>query len=344
MLPLALLPQRLHHPLGKPLTHPPKQPPVVAQPDRHRALEAQHPLPPRNLRQPVLDQERGALNADGTVYVGMDAVVTLEASREMAGVTGEPGADAFRQYRTNNTVSASVGTICIDGGDFNAAISDALNAAIANYNAEGLSFTMVRNDAPGAGCDAVITGNQQGGSGGSAGFPSGGFPYDTINIGTGIANYGQDVLTHVITHELGHCVGFRHTNYFDRSISCGGSYSNEGSAGVGAVHIPGTPTGAQLNGSVMNSCYNLDSTGNWTNSDQTALAEMYGGGGGGGGGGDGGGGPVCGDGVCDGGETCGSCEADCGACPVCEPKGASCSSDGDCCSNRCRGGGSKTCK
>jgi len=298
----------------------------------------------KNLEDAGFPEEEIGVLEDGTVYVGMDAVVTLEASRELAGMTGEPGepgADAFRQYRTNNTVSASIGTICIDGGAFNGAISDALNASIANYNAEGLSFTMVRNDSPGAGCDAVITGNQQGGSGGSAGFPSGGLPYDTINIGTGIANYGQAVLTHVITHELGHCVGFRHTDYFNRSISCGGSPSDEGSGGIGAVHIPGTPTGAQLNGSVMNSCYNLDSTGSWTNSDQTALAEMYGGGGGGG---DGGGGPVCGDGVCEGGETCGSCEDDCGACPVCEPKGASCSSDAECCSNRCRGGGSKTCK
>lgn len=283
------------------------------------------------------EHEIGVL-ADGTVYVGQDAVVSLEASREMAGVAGDDD-DAFRQYRTTNLVDASIATICVDGSDFNQALSDALDASIANFNGENLSFTMVRDDSPGAGCDAVITGNQVGGTGGSAGFPAGGLPYDTINIGSGIANYGQAVLTHVTTHELGHCVGFRHTDYFNRSISCGGSPTNEGDAGVGAIHIPGTPTGAVENGSVMNSCYNLGSTGQWTSSDQDALAALYGGGGGDGGG------PVCGDGSCNGGETCGSCEADCGPCLTCAPKGASCTSNADCCGNKCRGkNGNKSCK
>lgn len=292
-----------------------------------------------NLKQAGFPDHEIQILQDGTVYVGMDAVVSLEASREMIGIEGEPGASAFRQYRTTNMVSSSVGTICIDGSNFNQDLSDALNAAIANFNGQNLSFAMVRDDSPGAGCDATITGNQQGGSGGSAGFPSGGLPYDTINIGTGIASYGQAVLTHVITHELGHCVGFRHTDYFNRSISCGGSPTNEGDAGVGAIHIPGTPTGAVLNGSVMNSCYNTGSTGTWTSSDEDALAEMYGGGGGDGGG------PVCGDGTCDGGETCGSCETDCGVCPTCSPKGDSCSSDSDCCSNKCKGpSGNRSCK
>lgn len=40
---------------------------------------------------------------------------------------------------------------------------------------------------------------------------------------------------------MGHCIGFRHTDYMNRSYSCRGSAVNEGSAGVGAVYIPGTP-------------------------------------------------------------------------------------------------------
>lgn len=294
-----------------------------------------------NLKQAGFPDREIRVLEDGTVYVGMDAVVSLQASREMAGVAGS-GPDVFRQYRTNNLVSSTVGTVCINGSDFNQDLSDGLDAAIANFNGEDLSFTMIRDDnvfSAGGGCDALIMGNQQGGTGGSAGFPSGGLPYDTINIGSGIASYGLDVLTHVITHELGHCVGFRHTDYFDRSISCGGSAVDEGAGGIGAVHIPGTPTGAVLNGSVMNSCYNLGSTGVWTSGDEAALAELYGGGGGDGGG------PVCGDDVCDPGEDCSSCEADCGACPVCAPKGTSCVDDGECCSNKCKGkSGNKSCK
>ncbi len=286
------------------------------------------------------EHEIGIL-ADGTVFVGMDAVVSLEASRELAGIVGEPGTNDFRQYRTTNLVDASIGNICVDGSDFESTqnLSIGLDNAIANYNGQNLSFVMTRTSGNNAGCDAVIIADRVGGGGGSAGFPSGGLPYWEINIGNTIASYGVAVATHVITHELGHCVGFRHTDYFNRSISCGGQASNEGSGGVGAIHIPGTPTGAVEDGSVMNSCFHLGSTGVWTSSDEDALAALYGGGGGGGGGG-----PVCGDGSCSGGESCGSCESDCGACPACAPKGASCTSDSDCCGNKCKGGGSKTCK
>ena len=58
------------------------------------------------------------------------------------------------------------------------------------------------------------------------------------------------------------------------SISCG-SGGNEGTAGVGANLIPGTPSTAVLNGSVYNSCYNSGSTGVFTSSDITALNYLY---------------------------------------------------------------------
>ena len=86
------------------------------------------------------------------------------------------------------------------------------------------------------------------GAGGSAGFPSGGKPYGTINIGTGLQSYSVDVNEHVITHELGHAIGFRHSDYYNRSISCGGGGHNEGTAGVGAILIPGTPSTATVGG------------------------------------------------------------------------------------------------
>ncbi|HAS41831.1 MAG TPA: peptidase, partial [Microscillaceae bacterium] len=67
----------------------------------------------------------------------------------------------------------------------------------------------------------------------------------------------------------------RHTDYFNRSISCG-SGGNEGSAGVGAIHIPGTPTtNVNANTSVMNACFNSGSTGVFTSSDNTALNFLY---------------------------------------------------------------------
>jgi len=221
-----------------------------------------------------------AVLADGTVYVGQDAVVTLEASREVAGRELEADED-FRQYRTTNVLSPTVTKICIvPTAQFNtyANLSAGLDTAIARYNAQSLEFTMERN---GSGCSATITMNTDGSDGGVSGFPSGGLPFNTATIGTPVNGYGAAVASHVIAHELGHCIGFRHTDYFNRSISCGGGASNEGDGGVGAIHIPGTPTnvGVTADTSVMNSCFSLGSTGVWTTSDVTALQYLYGSGG-----------------------------------------------------------------
>ncbi|XXF76265.1 zinc-dependent metalloprotease [Myxococcaceae bacterium GXIMD 01537] len=208
---------------------------------------------------------------EDAVYVGRDAHVTVEASREML----EPGKESAEQYRTTNLVGTSVTKICINPTTtFNSytRLSQGLDLAIANYNGRGLRFTMARG--PTTGCSANITAQTMSGTGGSAGFPSGGLPYGTINIGTGLNTYSVDVNEHVITHELGHAVGFRHSDYYNRTISCG-SGGNEGTAGVGAVLIPGTPSTATVGGSIMNSCFRSTETGEWTSSDITALDYLY---------------------------------------------------------------------
>lgn len=234
-----------------------------------------------NLRQAGYPDDEIVVRSDGVVIVGGDAEVSLAASREMIGVDTPDGLrqetdDDFRQYRTTNIVSPSIDLICINGSAFAGTMSTALNNAIANYNDLNLSFDMLRTNGPAAGCDAVINAVVVGGTGGLAGFPSGGLPYGTINIGSGIpTNYGLDVTTHVIMHELGHCVGFRHSDYCNRALSCGGAAINEGSGGVGAIHIPGTPICGVFYESVMNSCYNAGSTGQWSATDITALNTLY---------------------------------------------------------------------
>jgi hypothetical protein len=206
---------------------------------------------------------------DGKVYVQKDGHVTLESSREMLGTTG-----SAEQYRTTNLVGTSVTRICINPtATFNSytRLSQGLDLAIANYNGLGLRITFQRG---GTGCTANITAQTTSGAGGVAGFPSGGRPYGTINIGTGLNSYSVDVNEHVITHELGHCIGFRHSDYYNRAISCG-SGGNEGDGGVGAILIPGTPSTATVGGSVMNACFRSTETGEWTSSDRTALNYLY---------------------------------------------------------------------
>lgn len=207
---------------------------------------------------------------DNAVYVQKDAHVTLEASREMLETSGTD-----EQYRTTNLVSAP-SKICVNptsGFRGSAPHMQGLTLAIENYNQQNLSLTFALG--PTSGCNANITARLSGGTGGSAGFPSGGRPYSEINIGRQIKNYGVDVLEHVISHELGHCIGFRHSDYYDRSISCGGSGGNEGDGGIGAILIPGTPSTAVRGGSVMNACYRTTETGEWTSTDITALNALY---------------------------------------------------------------------
>ncbi|WP_375758348.1 zinc-dependent metalloprotease [Corallococcus exercitus] len=216
--------------------------------------------------------ENDIMVVDGQVYVGRDAHVSLEASNEML----QTGKETQEQYRTTNLVGTTITKICINptsGFNSYSRLSAGLDAAIQNYNQRGLRFTMARG--PTTGCSANITAQTMSGTGGSAGFPSGGRPYGTINIGTGLQSYSADVNEHVITHELGHAIGFRHSDYYNRSISCGGSATNEGTAGVGAIHISGTPTTATVGGSIMNSCFRSTETGEFTSSDITALNALY---------------------------------------------------------------------
>jgi hypothetical protein len=209
---------------------------------------------------------------DGLVYVGNDAEVNLLASQEML----QPGQNGQEQYSTSNLVGTTVTKICVNPtSTFNSysRLSAGLDAAIQNYNSLGLRITFARG--PTTGCTANITAQPSSGVGGSSGFPSGGKPYGTINIGTGLQSYSLGVNTHVIMHEIGHTIGFRHSDYYNRAISCGGAASNEGTAGVGANLIPGTPSSAVLGGSVMNACFRSTESGNWTSSDVTALNYLY---------------------------------------------------------------------
>jgi len=234
----------------------------------------------RNLELAGYPDDEIDIDDEGVVIVGGDAVVDLQASHEIAGVdpaNPEVEAAGFRQYRTHNQIGPSIDTICIDGSLFTGGknLSSSLNSAIAKYNAENLRFQLVRTNGANAGCDAEITARTQPGLGGLAGFPSGGLPYHQFFVGTGIQLHGASVVTHVILHELGHCIGLRHSDYFDRAISCG-SGGAEAAEPIGAVHIPGTPAGAVYNGSVMNSCYNFGVSGDFSTSDQAALDDLYG--------------------------------------------------------------------
>lgn len=150
-----------------------------------------------------------------------------------------------KQYHTYNLVSTpqTIDVIGYTGGGnaLSSKMQTALSWAIANYNRLNLGLQFNLTFGTNYQYKDIVVYQVSGGAGGMAGFPSGGAPYKWVQIFSGIENYNTNVIEHVITHEIGHCVGLRHTDWATRA-SCGSNQS-EGSNPDGAVHIPGTPTG-----------------------------------------------------------------------------------------------------
>ena len=189
-----------------------------------------------------------------------------------------PGGNFLRianneQYRTTLLVTGLPRTITVSSsGSVNANVSSAIDAAIARYNAENITIDMQRVASGGDINIKIVNG---GSYIASAGFPtSGGDPYGTVKFNRQYQNWQLSTLASVFAHEMGHCIGFRHTDYMDRSFSCGGSPTNEGASSVGAIHIAGTPTGPD-SGSWMLSCIGNGVNRPFNNNDKTALGVLY---------------------------------------------------------------------
>ncbi|MBD0256339.1 MAG: matrixin family metalloprotease [Cytophagales bacterium] len=179
------------------------------------------------------------------------------------------------QYRTTNLVNAGAGrTITVSiSNRLPASYVAALDVAIARYNAENLSIRFQRVS---SGANISIV-KGAGSYLASAGFPtSAGDPHNQIKVNSAYLgnNPGANYLGSILAHELGHCIGFRHTDYMDRSYSCNGSYANEGASTIGAIHIPGTPTVADPN-SWMLACIGTGDDRPFNANDKTALNYLY---------------------------------------------------------------------
>jgi hypothetical protein len=218
-------------------------------------------------------------DADGYIVEG-DILLTEELlnntpSQSLLVIANE------EQYRTTNLVKGLPRTITVLVTGLGTAYVQGADLAISRYNALGLSMTFQRITSGKA--DITIQGFNQGPSGGyitlgSSGFPTRqGNPYGTVKMNTNQYAYGTNpdpnYVGSVIQHEIGHCIGFRHTDYMNRAYSCGGAASNEGASNIGAILIPGTPSGPDAN-SWMLACSNGgDRTFNAN--DKVALNYLY---------------------------------------------------------------------
>lgn len=178
------------------------------------------------------------------------------------------------QYRTFNLVKSLPRVITISiSGTVSSNFSNAVDGAIARYNAENLTISMKRVVSGG---DIVIRMVNTGRYIASAGFPDNqGNPYREVKYAKKYSNYSLGFMTTVLAHEIGHCIGFRHTDYMNRAYSCGsGGSEGEVTSGVGAVHIPGTPTGPDA-ASWMLSCLSSSTNRPFNSNDRVALGYLY---------------------------------------------------------------------
>jgi hypothetical protein len=168
------------------------------------------------------------------------------------------------------TVSMDANLVATTG--YPAALTEALN----RFNVENIELTF-QHVGPSGG---NIHFKKQGGNYlASAGFPTNsGNPYSLIKlnsnaIGSGSTTTFINYCATIMSHEMGHCIGLRHTDYMNRAFSCG-SGGNEGAGSVGAIFIPGTATGPDA-GSWMLACIGSNQNRPFNNNDVTALEYIY---------------------------------------------------------------------
>src|SRR5690242_2652439 len=128
------------------------------------------------------------------------------------------------QYHTTNLITGLPRTITVSISGLSSIFVSATDSAIARYNAENLRLHFTRVTSGG---QIAIVGADLGGGGilgQSAGFPdASGNPASPITINTHTGTFtGANVqyLTTIIAHEVGHCIGLRHTDFKNRSFSC----------------------------------------------------------------------------------------------------------------------------
>jgi hypothetical protein len=186
---------------------------------------------------------------NGTEYlVDGDLLFSKTAQPDMGFFNGP----REEQYGTSNYVGYTVQpniTVRIDPS-MNAYAAE-INGAIALWN--NLANFRVRFTLTTATNQSILITNASLGAGvcGAAYFPLNGTPGGLVRINIAqIAGNPFAQRQRTIAHELGHCIGFRHTNWQPNGEGQAGQDPNNG-AYFNAVHIMGTPTGGDAN-SLMN--------------------------------------------------------------------------------------------
>ena len=215
-------------------------------------------------------------SSEKRLLVEGDIVMTPE---EFEGLLSSPDEVTSRQFRAYNLVNSPQiimvkGYTGGGGYGLTSKMRTALTWAVANYNRLGTGLLLNLTFGGTTSSDEIVVyrNPMNTDTGGLAGYPSSnGAPYKWVQVWSGMDVFNTNLIEHVITHEIGHCLGLRHTDWFTQS-SCG-EYENEGADPEGAVHIPGTPT--MDFSSIMLACFPPDTDGEFSYYDRVALRYLY---------------------------------------------------------------------
>lgn len=170
-----------------------------------------------------------------------DIVLTTE-DLEKGVLLYDKSAPQEEQYRTTQLVTSLPRVITIKLATTLPKIYiSATDEMIKRYNALGLRLTFKRITSGTPTINIVKDESLPNGTLATSGFPySYGSPYGYIKIKT--ATFGNTTnvgyVASTLAHEMGHCIGFRHTDYFARVCD----KINEKAGSQGAILIPGTPS------------------------------------------------------------------------------------------------------
>ncbi|QHS58788.1 M57 family metalloprotease [Chitinophaga agri] len=177
------------------------------------------------------------------------------------------GAPTTEQARSPYLVAPAYRNINVylDGSFSTINLSAILDNVIAAYNAVGSGIRLTRVYSSSSANITVTQNSLQLGVCGQAGFPfSNGQPFNVVYISEYTLNYygltSTAQLTMLVAHELGHCIGLRHTNWQPSGESA-------------AIHIPSTPS--TDGSSIMNGGTCGASWAGLSYYDKVALLSLY---------------------------------------------------------------------